>query len=440
MLRINMAHGTRADHEAAVAAVREASRIAGQPLAILVDLAGPKIRLAELPGGELTCAIGSVLKFVRGENSTATELATTYEPLVDELEVGKRVILADGAVSLEVIEKSPDSARARVVQGGIIRSRQGLNLPGMKLSAPALGPEDRDDARWAAGAGVDYLGLSFVRAAADVRQLAELIRQEKGHCRVIAKIEKQEALDDLEAIVDAADGAMVARGDLGVEIDVARMPIVQKHIVAVCQRRNKPVIIATQMLESMHNSPRPTRAEVTDVANAILEGADACMLSGETAVGKYPREAVAMMHEISVATEELYRCRPPEDGERNDAVNPVTAAVTHGATQIARSLDARLIVVASHSGAAALALAKKRSFVPIVGVSDVEQTLRHMALYWGVIPLAGAPVLQADKLIEHVRSWALRTGMVAVGDYLVLVAGTGMRSTSHNAVVVQQVE
>jgi len=233
---------------------------------------------------------------------------------------------------------------------------------------------------------------------------------------------------------------MVARGDLGVEIDVARMPVVQKDIVATCQRLQKPVIIATQMLESMHNSPRPTRAEVTDIANAILEGGDACMLSGETAVGKYPREAVAMMNEIALATEELYRDREPAARALTPGVHSITAAVTHGAGRIAAALKARLIVVASHSGASALALSKQRSYVPIVGVSDSAHTVRQMTLYWGVIPLAGAPVGDADKLLGYVTRWALSENLVASGDTIVMVAGTGLAATSHNAVVVHQVD
>ena len=229
-------------------------------------------------------------------------MTATYETLIDELHPGDRVMLADGAVELRVENKTADAAVCRVVQGGTFRSRQGINLPGVKLSAPALGEKDRDNARWAAAAGVDYLGLSFVRKVEDVQDLKSLLQSAGGTCRVIAKIEKPEALEMLDAIVAAADGIMVARGDLGVEIDIAQVPLVQKRIIALCNRARKPVIIATQMLESMHHSRLPTRAEVTDVANAILDGADACMLSGETAVGEYPREAVEMMHRIALAT------------------------------------------------------------------------------------------------------------------------------------------
>jgi len=441
VFRINMAHGSRSDHEAAVAAVRDVGKRLGQPVAILVDLAGPKIRLGELPGGQIDCQRGQRLKFVRGQAAQAPdELVTTYDKLVDELEVGKTVMLADGAVGIKIEEKTPDAAVGRVVQAGIIRSRQGLNLPGMKLSAPAMDEDDRENVEWAHGAGVDYLGLSFVRSTSDVHELKQLLAGRRSKMRVVAKIEKQEALDELEAIVDAADAVMVARGDLGVEIDVARMPVVQKHIVAVCQERQKPVIIATQMLESMHNSRVPTRAEVTDVANAILDGGDACMLSGETAVGKYPREAVEMMNQIALETEQLFRDRPAAAASRlrAEGLHLVTHAVTYGAAHIAKKLGAAMIAVVSHSGATALAVAKQRNFVPTVGVSDSEQTLWHMCLYWGVVPLPDAPSNDTAMLLDYLEDWGLDDGCLKLGDYLVLVAGSAVWS-SHDMVLVHEV-
>ena len=314
---------------------------------------------------------------------------TTYPLLVDEVAVGNTIMLADGAVSMLVEEKTDDHVRCRVVQPGLVRSRQGLNLPGAKLSAPAMDDDDREHARWAAENGIDFIGLSFVRQAADVRELKNLLAQRGSPAQVIAKIEKPEALAVLEEIVTAADGVMVARGDLGVEIDVARMPMVQKQIIATCQRHQKPVIIATQMLESMQSSRRPTRAEVTDIANAIIDGGDACMLSGETAIGQYPCEAVEMMNQVALATEELYRDRAPLPPTAFSVagLHPITRAVVHGAGQIAFEIKASLIIVASHSGATGLALSKQRNYPPIVGVSDSQECLRQMSLLWGIIPL-----------------------------------------------------
>ena len=443
VFRINTAHGDRREHQARLDDVRAVSRRLGQPVALLVDLAGPKIRLGELPGGQLRCELGMPIRFVRGQAARGpSELTTTYEPLVDELSPGDRVMLADGMVSLVVQRRERDFAECRVAQPGLIRSRQGVNLPGVKLSAPSLSETDREHAIWAAQGGVDFLGLSFVRAAADVRQLKDLVRAQGSDAHVIAKIEKPEALQHLVEIVQAADGVMVARGDLGVEIDIARVALVQKEIVQTCRRFHKPVIIATQMLDSMQHSQLPTRAEVTDVANAILDGADACMLSGETAVGEYPREAVEMMHRIALATEPTYRKCPPEPrpDSRPAAVNPITEAAVHCASHVAADLEAKLVVVASASGATALSLSKNRNFVPTLGVSNSEATLRRMCLYWGVIPLAGAPTQDSAALLAHIIQWGRTNGCLSAGDRIVLLAGTGLAASAHNMIVVHVVE
>ncbi len=445
VFRLNTAHGDRAEHEARLDAIRKVSGDAGQPVAVLVDLAGPKIRLDELPGGQLTCGAGDRLRFVRQQPAGVPlerELTTTYEPLIDELAVGDRVMLADGTVALEVEEVTAEFAQCRVVQPGLIRSRQGVNLPGVKLSAPALGPKDRDHAAWAARQGVDFVGLSFVRTAEEIRELQSLLRSHGSATRVIAKIEKPEALDHLAEIIEAADGVMVARGDLGVEIDVARVAVVQKEIIAACNRARKPVITATQMLDSMQHSRIPTRAEVTDVANAILDGTDACMLSGETAIGNHPRQVVEMMHRIALATEPLCKERPPQSGPdlAAEGVNQITEATVLAAGRMAEQLDAALIVVASASGATALSLAKNRHYVPTVGVSDSAATLRRMCLYWGVIPLAGAPTGDREALLRYVTEWGRTAGLLDSGDRVVLIAGTGLAVTAHNMVVVHELE
>jgi pyruvate kinase len=478
VFRLNMAHADRREHQARLAVIRNVAARLGRPVAVLADLAGPKIRLGDLPGGQLTCDAGDRLRFVRNpplplgegrgegkdggdsgfrisdlglekaEGHGLTELTTTYQPLVDELAPGDRVMLADGTVSLVVEEKGDDFAQCRVIQPGLIRSRQGVNLPGVKLSVPTLGPADLDNAAWAAQSGVDFIGLSFVRSPEEVRQLKALLRSHDSPTQVIAKIEKPEALDHLAEIVAAADGVMVARGDLGVEIDIARVAVVQKEIIAACNRCRKPVIIATQMLDSMQHSRLPTRAEVADVSNAILDGADACMLSGETAIGQYPREAVEMMHRIALATEPVCRdrpsvgARPPLPGPDLAAagVNQITEATVDAAGRIAEQLDAKMIVVASASGATALSLAKSRLYVPTVGVSDSEATLRRMCLYWGVIPLAGAPTGEAAALLRFVVERGRSAGLLGPGDRAVLIAGTGLAVTAHNMIVVHELE
>jgi pyruvate kinase len=443
VFRLNMAHGDRQRQAIRLAAIREASRQMGQPVGVLADLAGPKMRLGELPGGQMTLDLGARVRFVRGASSaTANTLTTTYEPLVDELDVGDRVLLADGVVSLVVEQRGPDWAECRVVQPGVIRNRQGVNLPGVRLSAPAMSAEDRENARWAAASQIDFVGLSFVRRPDDVRELKQLLTAEGSSAQVIAKIEKPEALDNLAAIVDAADGVMVARGDLGVETDIAEVAVVQKRIIAECHRRRRPVIVATQMLDSMQHSALPTRAEATDVANAILDGADACMLSGETAIGEHPLEAVAMMHRIAVATEPLvnHQRALPEAAHEAAAVNPITEATVHAAGHLAEELSAKLIVVATTSGATALALSKKRNGVPTLGASAVEATLRRMCLYWGVIPLSGAPLGDPSRLVKHVVAWGQRNGLLSPGDHVVMVSGTGLVQSAHNQIVVHEVD
>jgi len=417
VFRVNTAHGDRAEHQDRVDTIRRIAGEVGQPVAILVDLAGPKIRLGELPDGQLQCNVG------------------------DELGVGDQVMLADGTVCLSVVDCDSHSALCRVVQPGVIRSRQGVNLPGVTLSIPTLGDVDRRNAVWAAETGIDFLGLSFVRSGEEVLDLKSLIRSQDSTTQVIAKIEKPEAVERLDEIVAAADGIMVARGDLGVEIDIAEMAMVQKKIVAACQSVHKPVIIATQMLDSMQRSRLPTRAEATDVANAILDGADACMLSGETAIGHYPVEAVRMMHRIALATERLHGRGP--SAESCDAVaqgvDQITRVAAHAAGRMAEELGAKMVIVASASGETALSLSKNRKFVPTIGVSSSPSTLRRMCLYWGVIPLPDTPVDDASRLLEHVVNWGRRTGQLAVTDRVILLTGTHVTDKGHNTIVVHEV-
>ncbi len=393
VFRLNMAHGGPEDQQVRVDAVRQVSKELNQPVAILVDLAGPKIRLGEVANGCIFCEREAEFSFVDGDHADDPhELTSTYEPLTTELSKGDSVMLADGTVIMQVVHREPGRVRMKVTQAGDIRSRQGINLPGVKLSVPAISVSDHMHAIWAAKAKVDFVSLSFVRAPDEVKALKDILRSTGSQADVIAKIEKREALQRLEEIVAVSDAVMVARGDLGVEIDVAEMPIEQKRIIRVCHRYERPVIIATQMLESMHESQRPTRAEVTDVANAVLDGADACMLSGETAIGRFPVQAVKMMSSIAQATEHAIPTMMYRDSDRADYAtrHDVTRAVVCGAGLMAKQLKAKTLVVASHSGGTALALSQQRNLVPTIGVSTKESTLRKMCLYWGVTPLSGA--------------------------------------------------
>ncbi len=448
VFRLNAAHGNQPEYARRLAHIREASERTNTPIAVLMDLAGPKIRLGELPGGQFHCIAGEHIRFIREESPSARpgEFTTTYAALIDELAVGDKIVLADGMVTLIVLAVGEEAAECRITQSGLVRSRQGVNLPGVKLSVPTIGLDDRDNAVWAARNEIDYLGLSFTRSAQDVLQLKAILAEERAHTQVIAKIEKPEALDQIERIIQEADGIMVARGDLGVEIDIAEIVVAQKRIIKLCHSYNKPVIVATQMLDSMQHSRIPTRAEVADTSNAVLDGADACMLSGETAVGEYPRESVAMMHRIALATERLLkeRSRDHVAGRITDVpigdFEEITDVTAKAAAAMADELGARMLVVATASGKTALCVSKNRRCVSTIGVSNSDVTLRRMCLYWGVVPVAGVPTHDHAALLEVVVDKARAAGFLTHGDRIVLMGGTGLQRTRHNMVVVHELE
>ncbi len=445
VFRLNTAHGSSEQLQVRLDRIRLAEKRVGQPVAVLVDLAGPKMRLGEIPGGEVDLALGEEVAFIRGLETTDPKVLTcVYAPLLDELEADNRVMLADGTVALRVLSNDGQRANCVVTQGGTLRSKQGVNLPGVKLKTAAMSDVDRANAVWAVGAGADFISLSFVRSPQDIEDLKALIAGTKSSHRphVIAKIEKPEAVANLDAIVAASDGIMVARGDLGVEVDIAEIATIQKRIVATCHRARKPVIIATQMLDSMHHSRIPTRAEATDVANAILDGADACMLSGETAIGDYPVLAVEMMHRIAVTTEPLMRTYSrylQDEGHPTPGVSPISDAASRSAGRLAEELGAKLVIVASSTGRAALSLSKNRRFVPTIGVSDSLSSLRRMCLYWGVIPVLDAPAHEDRELLEFVIQRALEAGDLKRGDRIILLSGTGLPTSRHNLILVHEV-
>ncbi|TWU00878.1 pyruvate kinase [Stieleria varia] len=439
VFRINTAHGKQADHEFKLNNIRAASDRVGVPVGVLLDLSGPKIRLGELREEPLYCDLGMEISFVRGESNAPNELTSTYKKLVDELSVGNRVMLADGTVSLKVESVQKDRAVCRVTAPGEIRSRQGINLPGAALSVSAMLPADIENAMWAAKNGIDFVSLSFVRKAEDVRTLKSLLTSHDCNALVIAKIEKPEALEHLEEIVEAADGIMVARGDLGVEIDVAETPLAQKRIIAMCKEKVKPVIVATQMLESMHHNSRPTRAEASDVANAILDGADACMLSGETAIGDHPVKVVEMMSRIMTATERALS-HDMFDRTITNRVHPITTAVTYAATNIAEAIHASLIVIATRSGGTAWVKSKSRSRIPTLGASDNNDALRRMNLLWGIKPIATSQLDDTQMLMTEICDWGKQVGYLKPGDRVVFVTGSGVVDRAHNLVLVHTVE
>ncbi|MCA9096808.1 MAG: pyruvate kinase [Planctomycetaceae bacterium] len=444
VFRLNFAHGSHEWLDGIVEKIRRASHELNRPIGILGDLSGPKIRLHKLPNDAISCLQGEKFEFIRGNETTdRRKLTCTYGPLVDELEVGNPVLLADGTVAMRVVEKYPNEGRLVCVveQGGTFKSRQGLNLPGASLSTPCLTDKDRKDLDWALQTGLDFVALSFVRRAEDVAELQREIqqRQPKNVPLIVSKIEKMEAVSDLDRILEYTDVVMVARGDLGVEVDIARVPTLQKRIIKLCNQHRVPVITATQMLESMQNNTRPTRAEASDVANAVLDGTDAVMLSGESAAGEYPVESVFMMSRLA---HEAERYLPPRDKvdvftHAKSRALAVTEAVTHGAGQVAEMLGAEVIVVGTETGRTALAVSKQRLTIPTLGMTPNSSTARKMTLYWGVTPLE-IPSGKAgvNDLTELASEWLRRETGVHAGSKIVLVSGSKISAEGHDLLLV----
>lgn len=440
VFRLNMAHGTREDHESVIATIRSVADTIEVPVGILVDLAGPKIRLGQLFEEPMTLSNGDIIRFARGEASKAIdELTCLYPPMIDEVAIGDAIVLADGIARLEVIERNADELSCIVVDGGVVRSRQGVNLPATKLSIPALGDVDRDNAVWATSMEADFVSLSFVSRPEEINELKSLLASHKSSALAIAKIEKAEALTNLDDIVKASNGIMVARGDLGVEIPIEKMPAAQKSIIRCCLKHRKPVIVATQMLESMHSSKQPTRAEVTDVANAILDGADACMLSGETAIGQYPTEAVQMMNRIALETESSFQHQASVEAERVlEGKHDIFEAVVFGSAQIAKRVSASLVVIANSSTRGALVKSKQRDFIPTLCVTDDVHAYREMSLFWGVIPSLSNQSLDDLRIRLYVDRWCKKYTKFPSGEPLVIITDLEVLSGIHNAVLIAQ--
>ena len=441
VFRWNMAHGTREAHETAISRIREAESQLEASVGILIDLTGPKIRLGQLAEDPLVVKNGQSLTFVRdSESATGNELYCSYAALVDEVQPEHSIVLADGIVRLEVTGKTADRVDCLVVDGGAVRSRQGVNLPSTHLSVPALGSKDRDNAIWSSTQPIDFVSLSFVRNATEIEELKNLLSEHGSRVGVIAKIEKREALENLDEIVCACDGVMVARGDLGVEIEIYKTPIAQKRIIKTCLRYRRPVIVATQMLESMHTSKQPTRAEVSDVANAILDGADACMLSGETAIGQYPAEAVSMMQQIMLETEQLLRGQSSRiSGQSQPNPADVSEAVMFGAAQIATRLAACMVVISSSTGETALIKSKQRDFIPTVCVTAHREVARSMCLFWGVIPICSNESQQPERFRSFVNEWARGVAKAGIGEPVVMVTDNQWMPDVHDNILVGRV-
>ena len=419
--RLNFSHGTYEQHADNVATLRAISVELETPVTILQDLQGPKIRVGQLPGGERTLTSGSVVSLVPAANLAAREdaIPLDYANVAETAERGMRVLLDDGSIELEVIDVADGELRCRVIEGGVLKTRKGVNFPQLNLPLPSLTEKDVRDVEFGLTQNVDWISLSFVRTGADVRKLKELLAAKGSGIPVIAKIEKPQAVENIDEILREADGVMVARGDLGVEVSAEKVPMLQKQIIEKCNRRGLPVITATQMLESMIHEPRPTRAEASDVANAIIDGTDAVMLSGESAIGAFPVRAVDMMARIASEVEARI------DFKAYPATDPTDAhALSEAATGIGRVIGLRAIVVLTTTGYTARLIAAERSKVPLIALTTDPRPYHWLNLLWGIKPLLveGIPD-NLNGLIAQAEATLRARKMVTSGDKILVIGG-----------------
>lgn len=420
--RMNLSHGTYDVHEEVYRNVKRAAEDAGLPVAVLVDLQGPKIRTATFADGPQLLTAGDTFTItVRDVPGNKEIVGTTYKGLVGDVKPGDTLLIDDGRINLEVVSTTDTDVVCRVVVGGVISNNKGINLPGVAVSVPALSEKDEDDLRWGLKLGVDYIALSFVRSADDIVRVHEIMDEEGVRLPVVAKLEKPQAMENLEAIIDAFDAIMVARGDLGVELPPERVPIVQKEAIENARRMAKPVIVATQMLESMIENPIATRAETSDVANAVLDGADAVMLSGETSVGKYPVNAVKTMAKIIASSEEYGLARIPELGTRPRTQG---GAVTLAAVEIAEFVEAKFLCIFTESGDSARRMSRLRSGIPMLAFTPLETIRRRLSLNWGITSFLVDRVLHTDEMYKQVDDMLLGQKLAKKGDKVVVVSGS----------------
>ncbi|QDZ13813.1 pyruvate kinase [Humibacter ginsenosidimutans] len=420
--RMNLSHGSYDVHEAVYANVRRAADDSGRAVAVMVDLQGPKIRLGKFEGGPYDLAEGDIFTITTEDILGTKEISsTTFKGLPQDVKAGDPLLIDDGKVTLRVLEVDGPRVKTQVVVPGPVSNNKGINLPGVAVNVPALSEKDEADLRWGLKLGADYIALSFVRNASDIDRVHEIMDEEGRRVPVIAKIEKPQAVDSLEEIVDAFDAIMVARGDLGVELPLEAVPIVQKRAVEIARRMAKPVIVATQVLESMITSPRPTRAEASDCANAVLDGTDAVMLSGETSVGEFPVVTVQTMARIIDSTEEhgLDRIQPLGTKPRTQG-----GAITLAAAEIADFVDAKYLCVFTESGDSARRMSRLRSKIPMKAFTTSEGIRRRLSLTWGIEAFLVDRVTHTDQMMGQVDDVLIGQGLAEVGDKVVVISGS----------------
>src|SRR6478735_10341 len=420
--RMNLSHGAYADHEKVYRMVREASDASGHGVGIFADLQGPKIRLGRFAEGPVQLEQGAEFTITTRDVAGDVKIcSTTYDGLPGDVSTGDHVLIDDGKVRLEVLSVDDTDVRARVLVPGLVSNNKGINLPGVAVSVPALSEKDKEDLRWALHMTVDFIALSFVRAASDVEDVRAIMKEEGVFLPVIAKIEKPQAIENIEEIVDAFDGFMVARGDLGVECPLEDVPFLQKQVIEVARRHAKPVIVATQMLESMISAPRPTRAEASDVANAVLDGAAAATLSGETSVGDFPIETVKVMARIIESTEDhgLARMAAIDWQPRTRG-----GVIAKAANEVAERIGAEYLVAFTQSGDSARRLSRYRGRIPVLAFTPVPVVRSQLALSWGVETFLGEAVEHTDEMVRQVDEHLLRVKRVEEGALVVIIAGS----------------
>lgn len=427
MVRINFSHGSHEEHAKVIAAVRDVAEQYDATLPVLADLQGPKIRVGTMKDNGQRLESSSYVTLTTDDSieGTSENIPIDYDGLTKDAVEGDRILMDDGLLELKVVKKEKDNVVAQVVTGGELKSRKGVNLPGVKISMASLTEKDIADLEFAVSQDVDYIAMSFVRSANDVQEVISRLRALDSQAGIIAKIEKPEAVENIDEIIEEADGIMVARGDLGIEIASEKVPLMQKRIIDRSRRAGKPVITATQMLDSMIQNARATRAENSDVANAVLDGTDAVMLSGETAIGSYPAEAVHAMDKICRSMESnasrLYNSleyRKPEWKEKQ-----IVESIAHSCVSLARNVDAKVIGTLTHSGSTARRIAKFRPHVPLLAFTESEKVCNQLALVWGVTPVKIDTIFDTDKSVRLMEDHLKQTGIVNEGDRVILATG-----------------
>jgi len=422
MARLNLSHGSHDEHQKRLDLVRAAAKKANKAVAILVDLQGPKIRLGKFSSGPHELSRGDTFTITTDDIAgTKDKVSTTYKGLPGDCKAGDAIMIDDGKVSVQVVQVKGNDVITKVIQPGMVSNNKGINLPGVAVSLPALSEKDIADLRWGLKAGVDFIALSFVRNAADIKDIYKIMDEVGVKVPVIAKIEKPQAVENLQEIVDAFDGIMVARGDLGVELPIEDVPMVQKRCITMARESAKPVIVATQMLDSMMSNSQPTRAEATDCANAVLDGADALMLSGETSVGDFPIDTVKVMARIIERTEEVALDQIPPLKH-----SPATkaGAITKAATEVGSTVGAKYLVAFTQSGDSARRMSRLRSPIPMLALTPEIGTYNRLALSWGVESLLTASVNHTDEMVMQVDTILIESKRVKIGDLVLIVAGS----------------